>query len=94
MEWYRLMDAVAQGGQGQRPRSSCRGGRLPNDFVDVAAAFERLRQDFELVLRNAYDSAPVEIAEGLGLTEDTRKHLVCGVAQRQEFCPRSDFSLQ
>ena len=54
---------------------------LPDGFADVREAFERLRRDFELVLRNAYDSAPVEVAERVGLTESTRKHLACGVAR-------------
>ena len=53
----------------------------PDGFADVKAAFERLRHDFELALRSAYDSAPVELAEQVGLTEATRRHLVCGVAK-------------
>ena len=80
MEWYRLMtpshkDGKASGSLTLPWRA------LPSEFVDVTAAFERLRHDFELVLKSAYDSVPVEIDEGFGLTEETRRHLVCGVAR-------------
>ncbi|MEF2232159.1 MAG: hypothetical protein V3571_14600 [Pseudodesulfovibrio sp.] len=49
-------------------------------FDDVRAAFTRLRADFETVLKNAHDSAPLDIVEGLELTRQTRDHIVRGVA--------------
>ena len=52
-----------------------------NEFVDVQAAFERLRHDFEAALRMAYDYAPLEFVETLELTRQTREHIVCGVAK-------------
>ena len=80
LEWYRLMTPSHK--EGKVSGSLTLAWRaLPAEFVDVQAAFERLRHDFELVLKNAYDSAPVEIAEQVGLTESTRQHIVCGVAK-------------
>ena len=79
MDWYRLMTPS------HTVRKVAGSLTLPwrdlaNGFVDVKAAFERLRENFELVLKNAYDSAPLEVVENFVLTEETRKHLVCGVA--------------
>ena len=54
-----------------------------NEFTDVKAAFERLRHDFELVLKQAHDSAPLEKLETLELSKSTKKHIVCGVASAQ-----------
>jgi hypothetical protein len=77
--WYRLVTPSHK--QGKLSESLMLSWRDPgNRFVDVRAAFERLRHNFELTLRNACDSAPVEIKEHLELTEDTRRHVACGVA--------------
>lgn len=50
------------------------------DFSDVSNAFQQLRQDFEMVLKKAYDYAPISLVETLELTDVTRKHIACGVA--------------
>tara|TARA_B100000683_G_scaffold251543_1_gene267639 strand:+ start:131 stop:592 length:462 start_codon:yes stop_codon:yes gene_type:complete len=80
LEWYRLMTPSHK----QRKVSDSltlawRGA--DNEFVDVQAAFERLRHDFEAALRMAYDYAPLEFVETLELTRQTREHIVCGVAK-------------
>lgn len=49
-------------------------------YADVKAAFARLRKNFEMVLANAHDSAPIEIVENLELTAETRNHIAAGVA--------------
>lgn len=79
MDWYRLTTpthkSVTDSG------SLTLAWRDPDaGFEDVEAAFVRLRRDFELVLTQAYESAPLDIVETLELTEDTRKHIAAGVA--------------
>ena len=79
MEWYRL--ATPSHKKGGLSDSLVLPWREPgNRFIDVRAAFERLRHDFELVLKNACDCAPLEVKERLELTEETRRHIACGVA--------------
>lgn len=51
-----------------------------DEYADVEAAFKLLRHNFELILKNAHDSAPLEIVEHLELTDETKKHIVCGIA--------------
>jgi len=79
LEWYRLVTPSHKAGVVSG--SLTLAWREPgNRFIDVRAAFERLRHDFETVLKNACDSAPLEIREGLELTGETRRHIACGVA--------------
>lgn len=80
MEWYRLLTPSHK--KGKIAESLVLAWREPsNDFADVKAAFERLLSHFELILKNAHDSAPLELVENLELTEGTRKHIACGVAK-------------
>ncbi|NDV18651.1 hypothetical protein GO013_04355 [Pseudodesulfovibrio sp. JC047] len=79
LEWYRLMSPS------HKLKRISESVTLPwrgqtHEFVDVKAAFERLRHDFELVLKNAYESAPLNLVETLELSRNTRQHIVCGVA--------------
>lgn len=79
LEWYRLMTPSHK--SGELSESLVLAWREPdNEFLDVKAAFERLRHNFELALKKAYDSAPLEIVEDLYLSENTRKHIVSGIA--------------
>ena len=79
LDWYRLMTPAHK--KTKISDSLTLPWRESSDtFVDIKAAFERLRHSFELVLKNSYDSAPLDIVEHLELTEETRKHIVCGVA--------------
>jgi len=79
MDWYRLMTPSHKNEKIED--SLMLPWREPsNEFLDVQAAFERLRHSFETILKSAYDSAPLDLVESLELTEDTRKHIVCGVA--------------
>ncbi|BCS88112.1 hypothetical protein [Pseudodesulfovibrio sediminis] len=79
LDWYSLMTPshkqVMNSGKITLPWRS-QGSR----FKDIEVAFTRLRQDFELVLACANDSAPVEIVEHLELTENTRNKIAAGVA--------------
>ncbi len=78
LDWYRLMTPSHKAGE--ISDSLVLAWRGPdNEFIDVKAAFELLRHNFELVLKNAYNSAPLEIMENLHLSERTRKHIVSGV---------------
>ncbi|WP_419785950.1 hypothetical protein [Pseudodesulfovibrio sp.] len=78
-EHYRLM--TPSHGQRVLSDSLTLGWRPPADaFDDVRRAFKRLRDDFEGALRNAYESAPLDIVEHLELTRETREHIARGVA--------------
>lgn len=78
--WYRIMTPSHK--QRTSSDSLTLAWRGPdNNFIDVEAAFERLRHGFETTLRKAYDFAPLELVQDLELTEETRKHIVCGVAR-------------
>jgi len=79
MDWYRLM-TPSHTNQRVAESLTLPWREFSNGFVDVKAAFERLRGNFELVLKNAYDSAPLDVVESFELTEETRKRIVCGVA--------------
>ncbi|QJB56942.1 hypothetical protein [Pseudodesulfovibrio sp. zrk46] len=79
MDWYRLMTPSHK--KRKVEDKLILSWREPsNEFVDVKAAFERLRTHFELTLKGAHDSAPLELVEHLELTKDTKEHIVCGVA--------------
>lgn len=80
MEWHRL--ATPSHKAGKVEESLTLAWREPgNAFMDVRAAFERLRHDFECALRAAHDSAPLELVERLDLTDATREHIVNSVAK-------------
>lgn len=80
LEWYRLMTPSHK--QKRVEASLTLAWRGPdNDYLDVQAAFEQLRHDFEVMLRQAYDYAPLDLVDSLELTDETRKHIVCGVAK-------------
>lgn len=79
LEWYRL---VSPSHKNSRITESL---VLPwravdCKFMDVKMAFEGLRRNFEAVLKSAYDSAPMDTLESLELTEQTRNHIVSGIA--------------
>jgi len=79
LEWYRIMTPSHK--KGAISDSMTLPWRSPDTgFDDVKMAFDQLRKDFEQTLTSAYDSAPLDILENLDLTEETRKHIVCGVA--------------
>ena len=50
------------------------------DYPEVEASFLALREKFEDELKRAYDSAPISIQKELGITAETRHHVVSGVA--------------
>nr|WP_321258479.1 hypothetical protein [uncultured Pseudodesulfovibrio sp.] len=79
LEWYRLMTPSHKMGRISESLTLPWRGQS-NDFVDVKAAFERLRHSFETMLKNAYESAPLQIVENLDLSDGTRKHIASGVA--------------
>lgn len=79
LDWYPLMTPSHK--MGKTSGTLTLPWRTPgNAFEDVKIAFARLNRDFELVLANANDSAPVEILEHIELSDDTRKHIAAGVA--------------
>ncbi|MGX7948671.1 hypothetical protein [Oleidesulfovibrio alaskensis] len=61
--------------------------RLPwreeQQYPEVEESFRELRARFEVVLKNAYDSAPADISGCLELTQATRSHIACGVVRQQ-----------
>lgn len=61
--------------------------RLPwrenGEYPEIRDSFMRLREQFELVLKNAYDSQPIESEGRLELSEKTRKHIASGVAAQR-----------
>lgn len=79
LEWYRLMTPSHKNGKISN-KLTLPWRESSNEFVDVKVAFERLKHDFEVVLKKTYDSAPLELVEDLELSEGTRKHIACGVA--------------
>jgi len=79
LDWYRLMTPSHKMGKISDSLMLPWRGQS-NDFVDVKAAFERLRNNFESVLKNTYESAPLDIVETLDLSEGIRKHIASGVA--------------
>ena len=80
LDWYRLVTPSHK--KGKVAESLTLAWREPsNDYVDVKAAFERLLHHFELALKSAHDSAPLDLVESLDLTAGTRKHIACGVAK-------------
>jgi len=79
LDWYRLMTPSHK--HKKVVESLTLSWRGPaNGFIDINAAFERLRNNFEQVLKNTYDCSPLEFVEALELTDETRNHIVCGVA--------------
>lgn len=79
LEWHRLMTPSHKKGV-MRDSLTLPWRSSNTGFEDVKMAFERLRKDFEHTLTSAYDSAPLDFVENLDLTDETRKHIVCGVA--------------
>jgi hypothetical protein len=80
LDWYRLMTPSHKDGKIEAKLTLA--WREPgNRFVDVAAAFERLRHSFEAVLKSAHDSAPLDLVESLDLSEVTRDYIVNSVAR-------------
>ena len=58
--------------------------RLPwredGEYPEIERSFRRLREDFEAVLKSAYDSNPIDLSRSLGLSNATRRHIASGVA--------------
>ncbi|MCJ2163370.1 MULTISPECIES: hypothetical protein [unclassified Pseudodesulfovibrio] len=78
LDWYRLM--TPSHSMKRFSESLTLPWRAPDsEFLDIKMAFERLRADFELILKNAHDSAPLDVVENLELTQGTRKHIATGV---------------
>ncbi|NDV28529.1 hypothetical protein [Desulfovibrio sp. JC010] len=57
--------------------------RVDSDYPEVKKSFTRLRADFETVLKEAYDSHPVDINGRLELSEDTRSHIASGLVSQR-----------
>lgn len=78
LDWYQVMTPSHK--QTNNSGTLILPWRAPGGgYADVKIAFSRLRRDFEVVLQNANDSAPIEILENLKLTEATRNHIAAGV---------------
>lgn len=80
-ETYRLMTPSHTAGE---VRDSLRlSWRESGEYPEIEDSFTMLREQFEMVLRNAYDSRPLNCSGQLGLSDATRQHIADGVtAQR------------
>ncbi|HAS87928.1 MAG TPA: hypothetical protein DCS48_01270 [Desulfovibrio sp.] len=57
--------------------------RANSDYPEIEASFLKLREDFETVLKEAYDSYPVDIEGRLELSEETRRHIASGLVSQR-----------
>lgn len=61
--------------------------RLPwredGEYPEVETSFRLLREHFEIVLKNTYDSQPFEQSGRLELSGETRRHVATGVAAQR-----------
>lgn len=52
-------------------------------FPEVEKSFRKLRLEFESKLKAAYDSLPINESGQLDLSEETRRHIACGLVSRK-----------
>jgi hypothetical protein len=57
--------------------------RVDSDYPEVKESFSRLRENFEAVLKEAYDSHPVDINGRLELSDETRSHIASGLVSQR-----------
>ncbi len=57
--------------------------RESGEYPEIEESFVRLRKQFELVLKSAYDSRPVECEGRMELSEEARKYIAGGVAAQR-----------
>lgn len=57
--------------------------RTDSNYSEIKASFLKLREDFETVLKEAYDSHPVDIEGKLELSEETRRHIASGLVSQR-----------
>ncbi|NDV21959.1 hypothetical protein [Desulfovibrio sp. JC022] len=57
--------------------------RVDCDYPEIKKSFLKLREDFENVLKDAYDSHPVDINGKLELSKETRQHIASGLVSQR-----------
>ena len=54
-----------------------------SDYPEIQESFTKLRINFEMVLKEAYNSQPVDISGRLELSEETRKYIASGLVSQR-----------
>ncbi|ACS80616.1 hypothetical protein [Maridesulfovibrio salexigens] len=57
--------------------------REGSDYPEVKESFLKLRNNFEAVLKEAYDSHPIDVEGKLELSGDTRRHIASGLVSQR-----------
>ncbi len=57
--------------------------RTDSDYPEIQDSFTRLRDHFETVLKEAYNSHPVDLNGRLELSEETRKYIAGGLVSQR-----------
>lgn len=57
--------------------------RKNSDYPEIKESFLKLRENFESVLKEAYDSHPVDMDGKLELSEKTRSHIASGLVSQR-----------
>ncbi|WP_419779051.1 hypothetical protein [Maridesulfovibrio sp.] len=57
--------------------------RTDSDYPEIQDSFTRLRDHFEIILKEAYNSHPVDLNGRLELSEETRKYIAGGLISQR-----------